>query len=181
MKEIRTKRTRLRLLTPSDLHVVHELHSFPELAKYNTLGIPKDIEETKAIVKTSVEGNQKSEIMSYSFAVELLETGNVIGLFGFNLGNKKYKDAEVWYKIHPEFWNKGYATETLKAVIFFGFETLNLHRIQAGCAIENLASIKVLEKCGMIREGHCRQTLPLKTGWADNYEYALLETDGRKK
>jgi RimJ/RimL family protein N-acetyltransferase len=65
-------------------------------------------------------------------------------------------------------------------MIDFGFDELNLHRLQAGCAVENVRSIKVLEKVGMIREGRGRQILPLKSGWSDNFEYSILETDKRK-
>ena len=79
-------------------------------------------------------------------------------MFGLKLGSKKYKNAEVWYKIHPDFWRQGYATESLRAVIEYGFETLKLHRIEAGCAVNNLGSITVLEKAGMTREGRGRQT-----------------------
>jgi RimJ/RimL family protein N-acetyltransferase len=43
-----------------------------------------------------------------------------------------------------------------------------------------LTKIKVLEKVGFIREGIGRQILPLKSGWTDNYEYSILETDERK-
>ena len=65
-------------------------------------------------------------------------------------------------------------------MIDYGFDKLNLHRIQAGCAVENTGSIKVLEKVGMKREGRGRQILPLKSGWSDNFEYSILETDKRK-
>jgi RimJ/RimL family protein N-acetyltransferase len=69
----------------------------------------------------------------------------------------------------------------LVAIIDFSFNMLNLHRIQAGCAVDNIGSIKVLEKVGMIREGRGRQILPLKSGWSDNFEYSILETDKRKQ
>ena len=59
----------------------------------------------------------------------------------------------------------------------FGFHTLKLHRIHAGCAVDNIGSIKVLEKAGMQREGRARQTLPLIDGWSDNYNYAILEVE----
>ena len=120
------------------------------------------------------------EIKNYTFAIENTADRKFMGLFGFKIGNKKYNRAEVWYKLHTDFWNKGYATESLNAVLTFGFETLKLHRIEAGCAVNNIASIKVLEKVGMIREGRGRQVLPLKSGWADNFEYSILETDERK-
>lgn len=61
-----------------------------------------------------------------------------------------------------------------------GFETLQLHRIEAGCAVGNIGSMTVLEKVGMFREAHTRKLLPLKSGWSDNYRYAILSTDLRK-
>ena len=119
-------------------------------------------------------------IKNYTFAIDNNSNGKFICLFGLKLVNKKYKRAEVWYKIHSEFWRNGYATESLKAVLNFGFETLKLNRIEAGCAVDNVGSFKVLEKAGMIREGRRRQILPLKSGWSDNFEYSILENDERE-
>ncbi len=180
MSEILTDRIKLRLIELSDLDSIHNLHSLPETDEYNTLGIPKNIGETKSIIEPWIAENQLPEIKNYTFAIDNKSNGKFIGLFGLKLGSKKYKKAEVWYKIHSDYWKKGYATESLKAVISFGFETLELHRIEAGCAVENIGSIKVLEKVGMVREGRLRQVLPLKSGWSDNFEYSILETDERK-
>jgi [ribosomal protein S5]-alanine N-acetyltransferase len=178
--ELLAERTRLRFIIPSDLGAIHNLHSKPETDEFNALGIPQNIDETKSIIQPWVKDNQLTEIKNYTFAIENKSNGNFIGLFGLKLGKDKYLRGEVWYKIHPDFWKKGFATEGLIAVIDFGFETLKLHRIQAGCAVNNLASIRVLEKAGMHREGRGRQVLPLKSGWSDNFEYSILETDERK-
>lgn len=178
--QIKTERTKLRLIELSDLECIHQLHSLPETDEYNVLGIPRDIQETKTIITPWVEDNKLDEILNYTFIIERKEDTKIIGLFGLKVGNKKYKRAEVWYKIHSDYWNKGYATEVLNSVLIYCFDTLKLHRIQAGCAVENTGSIKVLEKVGMIREGRGRQILPLKSGWSDNFEYAILESDVRK-
>jgi len=77
----------------------------------------------------------------------------------------------------PQEWGKGYASELSKTLIQFCFNTLNFHRVEAGCAVDNAASVKVLEKSGMKRKGRRRQTLPLSGGWSDNFEYAILDTD----
>jgi len=92
---------------------------------------------------------------------------------------QKHRRGEIWYKIHPDHWRNGYATQSVNLVLDFGFDTLKLHRIQAGCAVANTGSIKVLEKVGMTREGRGRKVLPLKTGWSDNFEYSILDTDVR--
>lgn len=176
-----TERLKLRLIDLTDLDSIHNLHSLPETDKYNTLGIPTDISETKSIIEPWIADNQLKEIINYTFAINNQSNEKFIGLFGLKLSSKKYKKAEVWYKIHPDYWNKGYATESLKAVINFGFNSLKLHRIEAGCAVNNIGSIKVLEKSGMTREGRGRQILPLKSGWSDNFEYSILETEKIKK
>ena len=179
--EIETERIRLRLIDRSDLDSIHTLHSLPETDKYNALGIPNSIEETKAIIEPWINQNQSEEIKNYTFAIDNKSNGKFMGLFGLKIGHQKYKRAEVWYKIHSDYWKKGYATEALKAIIDFGFDALKLHRIEAGCAVENIGSIKVLEKSGMLREGRLRQILPLKSGWSDNFQYSILETDERSK
>jgi ribosomal-protein-alanine N-acetyltransferase len=178
--EIVTQRLKLRLIDLSDLESIHELHSLPESDKYNALGIPETIDETKSVKQPWILEHQSNEIKNYTFAIDNNLNGTFMGLFGVKLGNKKYKRAEVWYKIHSDYWNKGYATESLKAIINFGFETLKLHRMEAGCAVDNKGSFTVLEKAGMVREGRLRQVLPLKSGWLDNFEYSILESDDRK-
>lgn len=176
-----SERTKLQLIQISDLDFIHELHSIPEVDAYNTLGIPKNTAETKSVITKWIEENQQEEILNYTFIIEENIIKKAIGLFGLKLGAKKYNRAEVWYKIHPDYWNKGYATEVLNTMLTYCFKELKLHRIQAGCAVENIGSIKVLEKVGFILEGRCRQILPLKKGWSDNFEYAILESDVRKK
>lgn len=175
--QISTDRLLLRLIEIADLDAIHTLHALPETDTYNALGIPNNLEETKTIIAPWIAQNNLKAIKTYTLAIEVRETNDFIGLFGLKLGPDKYKKGKVWYKIHVAHWNNGYATEALKAVISYGFETLKLHRIEAGCAVENAGSIKVLVNSGMIREGRKRQVLPLKSGWSDNFEYAILETD----
>jgi [ribosomal protein S5]-alanine N-acetyltransferase len=97
-----------------------------------------------------------------------------------NLGVPNYQSGEVWYKLHKDFWGKGYATEAVTRILKFCFIDLNLHRIEAGCAVENVGSIRVLEKAGMTREGRKRKNLPIRGEWKDNYFYAILEEDFRQ-
>ena len=181
MQEITLYTTRLTLrpVRETDLQLVHDLHSLPATDHYNTLGIPGNIKVTEDIIKDWIKDYSQTPPMKYVFAIELSHSNIFIGLAALKPGAAKYHRAELWYKLRPEFWNKGYATEAAKALIGFGFDALKLHRVEAGCAVDNTGSVKVLEKAGMRLEGRKRQVLPLKTGWSDGFDYAILSSDTR--
>jgi RimJ/RimL family protein N-acetyltransferase len=174
---ILSQRLLLRKVTVAELEMVHGLHSLPETDRYNTLGIPENKIRTRTILNGWISEGEMPNCRSYTFCILERPSGKFVGLIALNLGKDIYRNAEVWYKLHPSFWNRGYGTEALRAVLDFGFHTLGLHRIEAGCAVENGASIRLLEKVGMQREGQKRKVLPLKTGWMDNYMYAILAED----
>lgn len=174
--DIKTERLHIRSVRLSDLQEVHALHSSPDVDKYNTLGIPESLEQTRDLLCEWVLSSGKSEGKSFICAVEN-EDGSFIGLIALNTGREIYQSAEVWFKYQKEYWGNGYATEALEAMIDFGFDELNLHRIEAGCAVENLGSKKVLERVGMVQEGRKRNNLPLDTSWSDTFEFGMLQTD----
>ena len=178
--ELNTERLKLVEISFADLENIHELHSFPETDKYNTLGIPETIQVTEKLLTDWLVLQKATPRQSYIFCMNTMETKAFIGLIAITLGKANYKTAEVWYKLHPNFWGKGFATEALNKILKFGITDLNLHRIEAGCAVENIASIKVLEKAGMKREGRKREVLPLKNNWSDNFFYAILDSDFNK-
>lgn len=171
-----TERLKLRLVEIADLEAIHVLHHLAETDQYNTLGIPKDLEETYIIVDGWINDHLKRTITNYTFAVEF-EKGGFIGLVSLKLSSSKFNSAEIWYKINVDHRNKGYATEAIQAVIRFGISKLKLHRIEAGCAVENYPSIRVLEKAGMTQEGRKRKKLPVDDGWMDSFEFAILDEE----
>ncbi|MDN5476856.1 MAG: GNAT family N-acetyltransferase [Chryseobacterium sp.] len=177
---LKTERLNLKPISEIDIENIYELQRLEQTAQFNTSKIPNSITDTKITVEKWITENNKEKTKQFTFTVELIEENKFIGLIGITLGKEHYKNAEVWFQYHYNFWNKGYATESLRKIIDFGFENLKLHRIEAGCAIENIGSINVLEKVGMLREGHTRSLLPLKSGWSDNYGYAMLSTDERR-
>jgi ribosomal-protein-alanine N-acetyltransferase len=108
------------------------------------------------------------------------QSGRVIGTIGFMWWNRDNRSAEVGYSLSRAFWNRGIMTEALSAVLGFGFERMNLHRIEAQHAVGNDASGRVMEKCGMAREGVLRGRLFYRSAFVDVTLYAMLEDDWRK-
>lgn len=172
-----TQRLILKPAEPADLEDIHALHSLPETDEFNTLGIPRNVDETQQILQEWKNASEREQNPEYTFAIRDKKTNAFVGLIALKCGNPKFRNGGVWYKLHVKHWGKGYATEALKRVLEFGFNDLKLHRIEAGCAVDNKGSARVLEKAGMFKEGRKRKVLPLKRGWSDNYEYAILEED----
>jgi [ribosomal protein S5]-alanine N-acetyltransferase len=177
--ELESKRLKLKEVTWNDAEVIHELYSIPEVDKYNTLGIPKDIEETKENIRPLIEA-QNSEIRkSYFWKIVKKDSDEFIGVAGLTLSANKFKLGEIYYKLLPSQWGQGYATEVSRTLIKSGFDDFHLHKVEAGVATENIGSIRVLEKSGMTREGLRRKILPIRGEWKDNYHYAIVEDDPR--
>jgi ribosomal-protein-alanine N-acetyltransferase len=81
------------------------------------------------------------------------------------------------YWMGQQFAGKGYMTDAVSALSNFAFTKLSLHRLHAACIPENIASQKVLEKNGFLREGYARRYLKIAGVWADHYLYAKLADD----
>jgi ribosomal-protein-alanine N-acetyltransferase len=177
--DIESKRLILKDVVMGDLENIHKLHSIPEVDEYNTLGIPKDIEETKEVIRPLIEDQKSENRKLYFWKIIIKANYEFIGIAGMNLSANKFKLGEIYYKLLPSYWGNGYATEVSKALIGCGFDEFHLHKIEAGVATENLRSIRVLEKSGMTREGLRRKILPIRGEWKDNYHYAIVEDDPR--
>lgn len=174
---ITTSRLNIRELSPSDIDNIHILHSLPETDRFNTLGIPESIQITEKLVSEWLTAQDSLPRTSYIYGIELMDSNQFIGLVALNLRESKFQAAEVWFKLNSSYWDKGYATEALNKILDFGFHELYLHRIEAGCSIENTGSIRVLEKARMTREGTKKKILPIRGEWVDAYSYAILNKE----
>ena len=177
--EIFTERLVLKEVTWDDLPQVHHLHSIPEVDEFNTLGIPFTMDETRELLRPEIEAMEKSPRGRYTFCIRIKETDEFIGLSGYTLSNDKFRLGEIYYKLLPDYWGRGYATEVAKKMISVGFMDFGLHKVEAGTALGNERSIRVLEKAGMTREGLRRKILPIRGEWVDGYLFAIVEDDER--
>ncbi len=174
---LETNRLLLHEISWDDLDKIHELHSVPEVDEFNTIGIPANKQVTKSFIFADIEDQFANPRSRFCWKIIVKENSAFAGLAGMTLTNDRFRMGEFYYKLFPEFWGNGFATEVAKKIIYFGFSQCNLHRIEAGVAIRNIASIRVLEKAGMQREGIRRKILPIRGEWKDNYHYAILEDD----
>jgi len=145
---INTSRLKLRKLQVED---------FPSLVKYanhkavadNIVNIPYPFREPDAAFRLSSAAQGFKNKNRFCFAIELKERNEIIGEVAINLTDIKNKHAQLAYWIGEPFWNKGYTSEAVEAILNFGFEKLNQELIYADAYSENIASQKVMTKNGM--------------------------------
>ena len=107
------------------------------------------------------------------FAIEY--KGEYVGNISLSKGSDVYrKSAEVGYFIGEDYWNKGIATAALNLVCDYGFKNLDIVRIHTGVYEHNLASRRVLEKCGFINEGTFKMAVYKRDRFWNEVRYARI-------
>ena len=112
-----------------------------------------------------------------SWAVELRSSGKVIGTIGFVWYSPENRSAELGYSFSREYWNHGYATQALSAVIDCLFRSIPVNRLEAQHDVRNPASGRVMEKCGLRQEGVLRNRIVNKGEYVDTALWSILRSD----
>ncbi|NEQ52464.1 MAG: GNAT family N-acetyltransferase [Leptolyngbya sp. SIO3F4] len=110
------------------------------------------------------------------FAVELKETGKVIGCVCINTEDDQSWQAEIGFHFNRYYQGKGLAYEASFSLLTYGIE-LGVHRFYATTDTRNQKSIALMKRLGMRREGHFRENCYVKGEWCDEYLYAVLATE----
>ena len=176
---ITTDRLILRPMLPEDAGDLREWFGLEEVYTYwgrkATLG-EKEPEKLFANPRPWVK---KKPSLDFRWAVVLKENNKVIGVVEiFDIENCRMGD--VAYRFNPKYWRQGFATESMTAVIEFIFSKTEMKRLNGRADVRNIASNRVLEKCGFIKEGTIRQGKMVRV-YCDYNVYGLLDEDYTKK
>lgn len=142
---IETPRLLLRELNPNDASSFYELNSNQNVIRY-TGDKPFDNTEVALLF---LKNYKDYEINGYGRWAVIEKSSNVfLGWCGLKF-NSETKETDIGFRFFEHYWNKGYATESAKACLDYGFEKLHLKTIIGRAMAENVASIRVLEKLGL--------------------------------
>lgn len=172
---IETPRLILRRMSVRDRNDMYEYASRDEVTKYLLWRTHKTPEHTKRYLEYVVSLYRSGQF--FDFAIEYRKNSKMIGTCGFASIDENNRCAEVGYVISPDYKGKGIASEALDAMLRFGFCDIGLNRIEARYMTENIASRRVMEKCGMTFEGIYKQKLFVKEEYKDIGVCALLASD----
>jgi RimJ/RimL family protein N-acetyltransferase len=114
---------------------------------------------------------------AYFFGIEHAERREVVGGIGLKQVFCQDQATEIGYWLARPFWGKSIATEAVRLILEFSFETLKLHRVFAVTHQENVGSSRVLEKNGFMREGTFRKSAKIGDHWQDLYSYGILRSE----
>ena len=146
----------------------------PEVARYQSWDSFSGRESADFIA--SMADKEPGGAGWFQFALEEKQSGHLIGDCGLNRIEADRRVAEIGFTIMRRHWNSGFASEAVRALIGYAFGAFGLHRITASADPRNAASCRAMEKAGMTREAHYRQSLWFKGEWADDVVYAILRS-----
>ena len=145
--DLKSERIYLRHFQLKDADGLFELDSDPDVMKYMSREPAESIEESVEVIEKQISYYKDNQGLGV-FPAFLTGTNDFMGWFALkDLDNTE--KIEVGFKLKKKFWNKGYATEMTKVLIHYGFDIIRLNKIYAVTHPENVASQRVLEKCGL--------------------------------
>jgi RimJ/RimL family protein N-acetyltransferase len=173
---LETERLILRRLTVADLVAFLAYLNDPLVARYQTW---EDYPEQTAIERIEEQKALAPGIpgKAFSFALELKETGALVGHVVLTVQEKDEQQAEIGFTLARRFQRMGLAREAATRVLDYAFAELRLHRVFAITDCENDSSVALLARLGMRREGHFIQNIWFKGKWGDEYSYAVLRDE----
>ncbi len=171
---LKTDHLLLRPFQLSDAPDVQRLAGAKEVAAGTFL--PHPYEDGMAEQWIADQEQAHEEGTAVSFAITLADNAMFIGSIGLDIV-QIHRHARLGYWLGIPYWNQGYGTEAVNAVLRYGFMQLNLHRIYSPHFQGNDASGRVLQKVGMTYEGRMREHYVRFDRFVDLELYGMLKRD----
>jgi RimJ/RimL family protein N-acetyltransferase len=172
-----TERLRLRPFTEADADALFALHSNAHVLRY--WDAPPWSERGRAEHFLAACRQMADEGTGARLAMDRLLDGAFVGWCSLTRWNPDYHSASMGYCLDDAAWGQGYATEGAGAVLRWAFDTLDLNRVQAETDTRNVASARVLEKLGFVREGTLREDCVVNGDVSDSWVFGLLRREWR--
>ncbi len=174
--QIRTDRLLLCELKLKDAHAMYLYRSSAEAMQYQSWH-PTSEQEVRAFIRKTNRAGFDAADTWFQLGIYLGTSQRLIGDLGIHFLPPDGRQIEIGLTISPSHQRNGYATEAIRALLSFAFKNLGKHRVIASVDPRNIASIKLLERIGMRKEGLFKQSICTGEEWADDLRYALLEVE----
>ncbi len=171
---LQTKRLILRKMAIADAADIFAYASDPQVTTHTSWATHQSIDDTYEYLNNFIfELYRSGKGMDWGIVEK--ESGRLIGTCGLYIV-PTHRRGTLGYTLAKAYWGKGLMTEAATMAIAFGFHVMQLHRIQAICNVDNVASARVLEKTGMQFEGIMHNYVFYKEQSWDMKMYAIARS-----
>lgn len=179
---IETERLRLRKYEDDDLADILEYSSDADFWIARNLDWSVSEEGVKEYWEVQRDIDPSTDPKWFSLVIELKTEGKVVGHVGIGVNKTgKHRQGKIGWLLGWKYQGQGLATEAARALLTYGFERLRLHRITAQTGKDNKRSWYLMERLGMRREAHFRESHIVKGEWRDEFIYAVLSEEWKTK
>lgn len=167
---------KFRELMLSDKQEYFDMMSDPVVVQYlSDEDVPTSLEHAESEIK--FWGGLFYRKQTIFWAIAEQESDKFMGTVGFNTWNYQNHRAEISYDFAKAYWGRGIGTKLVKRGLIFGFKEMDLYRVEAKTMVDNIASQRILEKLGFVREGVLRGYRYIRGQQTDIVIYGLLKPD----
>ncbi|PXV62059.1 ribosomal-protein-alanine N-acetyltransferase [Dysgonomonas alginatilytica] len=171
---LHTERLSLIEIKQDHLNDLFQIFSNPEVTRFYNLLPFKEPKDAQKFIDWYQ--SRFTEGLAIRWGIALKGEQSIIGTIGFNNYTKHHR-ANIGYDLQKEYWNNGYITEALKAIISYGFKELEINRIEAEVMSGNESSEKALHKMNFTKEGVLREWMFWNSKYYDMIMYSLLKRE----
>lgn len=176
---IETERLILKKINVTDAQEMFLLRSNAECMKYIGKPTQKNINESIEFIE--LINKNIAESNGINWGIFYKSDKKIIGAISIHKIDKQNHRGEVGYMLHPTYWKQGIISEAINEVITYGFNTLNLHSLEALIDKYNDASIAVLTKFKFVKEAHFKENYFYNNTFIDTLVYSLLKSNHNQK
>lgn len=170
-----TPRLQLRPFDDTDANDLFEVQSNAHVLRYWDSPPWSDPGRSERFIKTCRQ--MAEERTGARVAGDRDSDGAFIGWCHLSKWDQDYRSASLGFCFTEASWSHGYATEAARALLRWAFDTLDLNRVQAEADTRNIASARVLEKLGFVREGTLREDCVVNGEVSDSWVFGLLRRE----
>ena len=170
-----TARLRLRPFDDGDANDLFALHSNASVLRY--WDAPAWSEHERGARFIAACRQMADEGSGVRLAIERASDNVFIGWCSLTRWNPEHRSASLSYCLDDAAWGHGYATEAARALLQWAFDTMDLNRVQAEADTRNVASARVIEKLGFVREGTLREDCVVNGEVSDSWVYGLIRRE----
>ncbi|MBZ9687400.1 GNAT family N-acetyltransferase [Clostridium estertheticum] len=168
--QLESERFILREVKEQDYISLYEIYSDEDAVKYQPICTMNTIEQAEKSVQAFLQGFKNKKFIRWCIATK--ENDTVVGLITLHDFNICNSQAEIGFMLNKKYWRQNTMGEVSPEIIKFAFEIIGLNRIEALIHPDNIASIKLSEKLGFLREGFKKESAYNKR--TDEYEDRLI-------